>query len=171
MANFNRLMTRGAVLTDDFATSAQYEVGGIVQDENGNVYEYCMTADNETWAVGDCIILLTAGAEAIDTTNDAAGGRCGICVKAVTGVASTAKYGFVLTKTGIGQVTSLNTATSCAAAIGLQTTSTAGRLDDAETVSVYGIVLGTATGGAAAVNTTAIVNYPYVALIPAHSHG
>ena len=60
---------------------------------------------------------------------------------------------------------SLRTLASCAKGTRLNTTGTDGALDDDATAgseAVFGIVLGTATGGAAATNTDAIFSYPSV---------
>ena len=60
---------------------------------------------------------------------------------------------------------SLRTLASAAKGTRLNTTATGGALDDDATAgseAVFGVVLGTATGGAEATNTDAIFNYPTV---------
>jgi len=166
MFSVNQLLKRGALLTD-VTLKKNYEVGQQVVDEKGNVYEYVKTANAETISIYDCLIFLAAGSQQIDTTNDAAGARCGFACAAVTGVTSTPQYLWCLVKTGAAQVTSVRVLASCAAAITLQSTSTPGVLDDTDTIPIYGITLGTAQGGAAGTNATAQVRYPFYAEVAA----
>lgn len=96
---------------------------------------------------------------ALTTANSGNGARVGVAPVAL----AANQFGWfqVYGKAG------LRTAASAAANARLNTTATAGQLDDdgtAASKSVLGAVLLTATGGAAAVNADAVLNYPQVGI-------
>jgi len=166
---FNQILVRdpsGAVITYNSAwtTSQYYELGQKICDANGNEYTYCKSASNVAFTQYDVVVILTAGAQAVTTSLATDNGiKCGIAPVAVAAVASTVKYGFLLTCTGAHQVTSMRVAAACADGISLQTTATAGVVDDATgQVYIAGLGIGTDQGSAAGANATAVVNNPYV---------
>lgn len=155
-------------VSSTFSTTKAYEVGYLVTDQSGNEYAYAMTAANQAITQYDACGLWTAGAAPLTTTNAAngtgGGAPVGIAQAAATaGGSGVYKYGFFLVRTGAGKTASLRVAASCAAYTGLQTTATAGVIDDATGgVDIYGLVLSTAQGSAAGTNTTAIVSTPFL---------
>jgi hypothetical protein len=149
-----------------WSTTPCYNIGQEAIDQNGNVYVYVKTASNNAFTIYDAILLLPAGAVSITSTNAADDGAIpvGITpVACVAGGSGVIKYGWVLVKTGAQQVTTIRTAASCADHLGMQTTATAGVLDDATgQPDIVGIGIGTDTGGGGGDNATATLNRPYV---------
>jgi hypothetical protein len=161
-ANFT-MLKRGYGVTDPAHTVQKYPIGTTFTDEAGNVFEYVKTASAATIPVSGMCILPAAGAVALTTTNAGtyAGCRCGVAQVAVTAITSTYQYLWVQTKTGACKTTSLSVAASCAAYDNIYTTATAGVVDDAVTVQIIGVLIGTAATGAA-IATTAYLYFPYV---------
>jgi hypothetical protein len=114
---------------------------------------------------GGVILLLPAGAASLTSILGANKARIGVAMVAVTAITSTVQYLWVQTKTGIGQTSKLAIAASCAANVGLFSTATAGYVDDAYVAGMLipGMYINTAAAGASAeINTTAILNFPYL---------
>lgn len=151
-------------------TSPEFALGarGAIEDQSsGNgtrEFFYVSFPASTARAVGDVVIINNLGsAVAVTTTNSApgqtAGRRVGVVVAAVSSVASV-QYGWVQ----IYGTAGVSVLASAAANTQLNTTATAGALDDDATASsevVDGLTLITAAGGAPAV-VTAYLNYPFV---------
>jgi hypothetical protein len=143
--------TRGGV--NDFT------VGSGVKE-----YVYVQFAASTAFTVGQAVVISAAGvATPVTTTNSApgqtAGRRVGVAVAAV-GSSAVAQFGWVQVY-GVGAVLA-----NTAAAVNtlLNTTGTAGQVDDDATASsevIDGLSLNATVGGAPAV-TACFLSYPYV---------
>ena len=105
---------------------------------------------------------MSNGAQPVTTTLAAVGARCGIAEVAVTAIASTKQYMFALVQTGADRFTGVSVLASAPASAILQTTATAGSLDDPNTLPIWGITLGIVQPAVAGVNYTASVSYPII---------
>ena len=137
--------------------SSGFDLGSRFTDNEGKEYIYVHA--NGAIVAADVVLIDEAyEADQIDTTNSASGfGQvCGVALGAFTDN----YYGWVQI---YGVVSAINVASSCAANIAINSTATAGRLDDDATVGaevVNGIVLTTAetTGNTA----PGFLSYPTV---------
>lgn len=151
-------------------TSAQgpeFRVGTIgANDTSDGTKEYIyVTAGEAITAAGyACCFNKASSVEMVDTTattpgTKGPGARVGIAQAAI----ANGGYGW-LQIYGKG---SLRTLASAAVGTRLNSTATPGALDDDGTAGseqIFGVVLGTATGGAEATNTDAYFNYPVVGI-------
>lgn len=150
----------GVDLTDDSAT-ALFELGTRHYDPNTDKEWVYVQADAGGVTGAGYVVLIDEAYEAdmIDTTNSASGfGQ----LVAVAPIAVTAEYYFWAQ---IGGVASVRVAASCAANVAINTTATAGQLDDDATAGaevVDNIVLTTANGGAAGTAAGIVINNPRV---------
>lgn len=125
-------------------------------------YIYVSAGEAITGAGYLCVINTGFACEMVDTTSTAPGAagfgtRCGAAQAAI----ASGGYGWLQIR-GKG---SLRTLASCAKGTRLNSTATPGAVDDdggAGSEAIFGLVIGTATGGAEATNTDAYFNYPTV---------
>lgn len=130
-------------------------------DEGRKEYMY-VEGTTAACVVGDvCIVLTDFSILKASATNAAPGTGQGALVGGAAAAIPIDGFGWVQVY-GKGPV---NTAASAAAYTALYVTATAGRVDDAATTGlevIDGLTLGTATGGAAAVNEDGFYNFPTV---------
>jgi len=147
----------------DFAETSTvplFELGTMVWGQGGKAYVYCQAAGAIT---GDgYVVTISEAFQAADLTssNDALGDKVGVVDVAF----ADDDYGFVQVYGPCG----IRTEQDAAANARLAATSDAGQVDDASTVGtlyIEGMVLGTATGGADAVNTTGSLNWPTISTV------
>lgn len=147
--------TRLGVKTNDTTTTPQFALGSR-STKSGKEYLYVQAGTGGLSANQAAFVDEAYAALAMTTTNGTYGGLVGVPEVAIAANA----YGWVQT---FGNC-SLNVAASCAADVRLNTTATAGRLDDDGTTGakvINGVKLNTANGGAAA-DTSAYLNFPSV---------
>jgi len=140
-------------------TDQQFKLGTLAQDFNGDWYQY-IQSDATGFTAGDVVIIneLNVGDQATLTASAPGTGQ-GLPVGVPTVTFAASEYGWIKRT---GTVTNLNVATSCAAHTNLNTTATAGRIDDdagAGSEVINGI---TTTGAEAANAAAAILIWPYV---------
>lgn len=140
-----------------------FSVGTRVASARNGEFVFASNAAATALAAGDVVFLpiTTFAATKLGTANDARGQIVAVAVSAVPGTTGTITgYGWVQVK---GQAT-CSVLASAAANVRLNTTATAGSLDDDGTVGsmqVQGVYLTTANGGSTAA-AACILNYPYV---------
>jgi hypothetical protein len=148
-------------------TNQEFALGvrGAVEDQSTGSgtkeYMYVSFAASTARAIGDLVLVSSAGAATGATSTNAAAGqaagrRAGVVVATIASVASV-QYGWVQVY-GVGAVAAL---TLCVLNTPLYTTATAGAVDDTATVLVNGIVLNSTVGGSTAV-TPCTLNYPFL---------
>lgn len=140
--------------------TAQFAVGTRGVDYDGKEYVYVQADSGGVTGAGYVVLIdpATYTADMIDTTNSGSG--FGELV-GVAPLAVTASYYFWAQVWGAA---SIRVAASCAANTAINTTATAGQLDDDQGVGsedIAGIALTTANGGSAA-NAAGFLNYPTV---------
>ena len=138
-------------------------VGGYDDPTNGYQEFVYGRADGAVTGLGYLCVEATGFDFAMATTTNTAPGASGFGSRVGAAQAALAdnEYGWFQIY-GKG---SLRTLASAAKGTRLNTTATAGAVDDDGTASseaIFGVVLGTATGGAAATNADAIFAYPSV---------
>lgn len=148
---------------DDTYTSSQmtqsgkgFGLGDRFTDNDGKEWVFVQASGAITGAGYICIIDETYQAAMLSTSNDARGDICGVPAVAF----ADDDYGWLQVK---GPCV-IRVAASAAANVRLNTTATAGQIDDdgtAGAMQVQGAYLTTANGGAAA-TAAGILNYPYV---------
>lgn len=146
----------GAITIGDRAPAfPPFSLGQRMQDADGNEYVF-VQADGAITA-NDVVILTEAfQADQIDTTNSA--GAIGDKVGVAKGTLADDDYGWVQ----IYGTCTANVGSSCAANTKLNTTSTAGRIDDDATGGAE-TILGLVTTGTEASNEAAAwLNYPFI---------
>ena len=120
-------------------------------------------AGSTALAVGDVVFMTAAfAATPLSTSNDARGQIVGVAVAAIPGTSGTVTgYGWVQVKgTATARVLTL-----AAANVRLNTTATAGALDDdgtAGSMQVQGLYLTAANSGGTTAATACVLNYPFV---------
>lgn len=135
---------------------AQFELGTKHRDQNNDKEYIYVLADEAITATSAVVIPEDHGVEMVDTTSTASafGDRVGVANTALT----SGYYGWVQ----IYGATTLNVATSCAANKAINSTATAGRLDD-DATSGAEVINGIVTTGAESSNAAAaILTYPTV---------
>lgn len=140
-------------------STPEFALGTYAQANNGDWYVYAQ-ADATGWAAGDAIILseLFVGDQATTTTSAPAAGQ-GLPVGVSTVAFTASVYGW-LKRTG--RVTNLNVGTGCAVHTILNTTATAGRLDDDATAGAE-VVDGLTTTAAESSNAAAaLLDWPRI---------
>lgn len=147
-------------LNEDGSTyRPDFDPGSEYMDDVGNVFKYCKAA--AAIAVGDvCEISEAYTATEITTTTTAPGTGQGLPV-GVAVVASTAanQYFWLQIK---GPIAAINVATGCAVHTELNSTATAGRVDDDATAGAEVIRGLTTTGAESGNSATGLLNYPTV---------
>lgn len=149
----------------DVSSTAQFKVGTIGWNmTSAGPKGYIYVQDSGSGITGDGYVALVDGSDftavMASTTTSAPGTGAGK-LAGVARAAFTASYYGWLQIFGAGTV---RTAASCAAYTVINTTGTAGQLDDDASAGaevIEGIVLDTATGGAAA-STAGFINWPKV---------
>lgn len=143
---------------DTFATAGAvkgFSVGDYHRDHDGKAYVYVQAS--AAIAAGDAAFYTTAySATALSTSNDARGNKVGIAPVAF----AANEYGWLQ----VDGPASVNAAALAAANVRLNTTATAGRLDDdgtAGSMQVQGVYL-TSTVGATAAVTACVLTHPYI---------
>ena len=136
-------------------TDAEFGLGDVVSDGKGNVFVYIQAS--EALTVNAAVLITEAAAsEMVDTTSTASafGDRVGVISVA-----------FVISEFGWAQIygtATVNVAASAAANVAINSTGTAGRLDD-DATSGAEIITGIALTAAESSNlAAAILNYPVV---------
>lgn len=147
----------GANLDEVYAAgdSKAFGVGDRYVDDSGREYVF-VSASAALTAGFACFFDTAYSATMLSTSNDARGNLVGVPLATF----ATGEQGWLQVK----GPASVRVLASAAANVRLNTTATAGALDDDGTVGamqVQGVYLTTANGGAAA-NVAAILNYPYV---------
>lgn len=151
----------GAIPTDTIASTAitqgkAFGVGDLYTDGSGKEYVFCLAGST---VVAQDVVYWVPGtftASTLSTANDARGNNAGVANVAVTS-------GDYFWAQVVGSTTA-NVLASCAANVRLNTTATAGKLDDDGTVGsmqVQGIYLTAANGGSTAAVACILTN-PYV---------
>lgn len=145
--NFVTSETLGVDLTASNATQT-HDLGTTVTATEGGVYVYCQANGAITGDGYVCFIDESYQADMIETTLSATGfgNQVGVAKHAF----ADNEYGWIQ----IQGTANVRVAASCAANVAINTTATAGQLDDDATVGaevVNGIVIATANGGSAAV--------------------
>jgi len=137
-------------------TDAEFALNDVVSDGKGSVFVYIQASEALTDT--SAVIITEAGAsEMVDTTSTASafGDRVGI----VSAAFLINEFGWAQT---YGPVSAVNVATSAAANVAINSTGTAGRLDD-DASSGAEIITGIALTAAESSNAApAILNYPVV---------
>lgn len=132
-------------------TTAVFSLGTIAQDYNGDWYKY-VQADANGFLAGDAVVINASNVgDKADTTSSAPGTGQGFPVGVPTVVFAASEYGWVKI---YGAVTNLRVGTGAAIGTILNTTATAGRLDDDATVGAE-VIDGIVTTAAEASNAAA----------------
>lgn len=137
-------------------TTAAFAVGCRARDNAGGEFVYCSFAG--TCAAKDVVTIDENFAAATATTSGVAGedGQpCGVAQAAATA----ASYVWVRI---YGPETGINVATSCAANAPLNTTATAGRIDDDQGTGSYDIIGLTLTAAESSNTAPGVLNYPTI---------
>lgn len=147
--------------SDQLDEGKGFKLGDRVRTHDGKEYVF-VQADGAITGDGYVVTISEAyQAAMITTSNDAYGGKVGV---ADTDFADN-DYGWVQIYGSCG----IRTEQDAAANVRLGATADAGQVDDAAatdgTLFISGMILGTATGGADAVNTTGFVSYPFVDVV------
>lgn len=138
------------------STTALFEIGSRHYDPNTDKEYMYVLADEAITAEAAVIIPEDYGVEMVDTTSTASafGDRVGVSNIAI----ASGSYAWVQIYGG----TTLSVATSCAANTAINSTATAGRLDDDATTGAE-VIDGLVTTGAESSNSAAaLLNYPSV---------
>jgi hypothetical protein len=141
-----------------------HAVGTLVADRDGKIYRMVKAdAGGITGAGYVCLIKPSGSAAMINTTNSAPGSGVGMAVGVAMAAVAASGYGWLCVY-GQGVPTQVNAL--CAAGTRLNTTATAGQLDDDGTAGaeqVIGISLEAARGGTAG-TANASLNFPSVSV-------
>lgn len=153
LVGFNPLDTYTATTASQ--TGKGFGLGDYHRDHEGKAFVYVQAS--AALAANDAVFFNSAfSATALSTSNDARGNKVGIPLTAF----AANEFGWVQ----VDGPSSVNAAALAAANARLNTTATAGRLDDDGTVGamqVQGVYL-TSTVGATAAVTACILNNPYI---------
>jgi hypothetical protein len=141
---------------DAVNTRPPFELGTVMWAP-GKAYVFCQVGTGGVTGDG-YVVTLSEGFEAVmlTTSNDAEGDKIGVAECA----AAEDDYIWVQVWGSCG----IRTEQDAAANAFLGATADAGQVDDSATTGLYisGMTLGTATGGADAVNTTGSLNWPHI---------
>lgn len=137
-----------------------FGLGDQLTTHDGKVYVYVQASGSIT---GDGYVVTideAYQAAMLTTSNDDYGDKVGVADAAF----ADDEFGWVQVYGPCG----IRTAASAAANVALGATVTGGQVDDGAAVAapyVRGMIVGTATGGAAAVNTTGSINWPVIGTV------
>ena len=138
---------------DQTTTTQEFNLGTIAQNFNGDWYQY-VQADATGWSAGDVVIISEANVgDQATTTTSAPGTGQGLPVGVSVVDFAASEYGWIKR---YGTVTNLNVGTSAAVHTILNTTATAGRLDDDATAGAE-VIDGITTTAAEASNAAAAI--------------
>jgi len=139
-----------------------FGVGQLGADALGNIYRFCVAdASGVTGAGYVCAIEPSNVLDMVETTNSAPGADQGMAIGISMAAIVANGFGWVAV---YGSAIPMRVSASCALGTRLNTTATAGQLDDDGTASseeITGIALQVANGGAAG-NVNALVTWPYI---------
>jgi hypothetical protein len=140
-----------------------FTLGQVAETYDGKTYIYVQLGTGGVTGDGyACIISSAYAAVMTDASNATVGMRIGIA----EGAGAATEFGWLQIYGRCG----IRTAASASATLWLHGTATAGELDDATQTDagpcIMGLHIGTATGGAGAVNTTGFIDNPKGGLIP-----
>lgn len=159
-------MFAAGLKTDRRDTTAMFALGTLAftsGSDGTKGFLYVEFGEAITAAGYACVVDGSNVAEMVDTTSTAPGAGVGGRVGAAMADFASGEYGWIQVY-GKG---SIRTLASAAAGTRLNSTATAGALDDDGTAGaeqIAGITLGTATGGSAATNADAYFNFPFVSV-------
>jgi len=144
---------------DRVTATSEHNVGSLGADSDGNIWQY-VQADGTGCSAGDVVQINESNViDQATTTTSAPGTGAGQPV-GVAKVAFTASYYGWVQRNGI--VAAINVASSCAVHTRVNTTGTAGRVDD-DATSGAELVEGLTTTAAEASNAAAgVANWPYI---------
>lgn len=133
------------------STSAQFKLGALGTTFDGKVFQY-VQADGTGFSAGDAVVLTSAfvGDQATTTTT-APGTGAGKAIGVPTVAFAASEYGWVQR---YGAISALNVGSSCAVYTILNSTATAGRLDDDATAGAE-VIDGIVTTAAESSNSAA----------------
>ena len=144
---------------DSWTSDAKFELGTVSGGNDGSEWVYVQADAGGVTGAGYVVLIdEDYAADMIDTTNTAS--AFGQMVGVASAAATASYYGWVQRK----GTASIRVAASCAANTAINSTGTAGQLDDDATTGaevVNGIVLTTANGGAAG-TAEGVLDYPSV---------
>lgn len=154
----------GGAVGDTFVASAEYpappfRVGTIQFGDNGSAWIYVQNSSSSVAIAAGACCLITAAhlLTPLSTSNDARGLKVGVPLVAIPA----SGYGWAQIN---GICAGVSVLASCAANARLNTTGTAGSLDDdgtATTMEILGLVINSANGGSTA-NVAATLNWPSI---------
>ncbi len=157
----------GGNATDTFVASTEYpnppfRVGTIQFGDNGSAWIYVQNSSSSVAIAAGAVCLVTSAhlATPLSTANDAFGLKVAIPLVAFPASA----YGWAQIN---GQCAGISVLASAAANTRLNTTATAGSLDDDNTVGAFtilGLVINTANGGSTA-NVAGTLNWPTIGVV------
>lgn len=141
------------------STSQEFTLGAFGTTHDGKIYQY-IQADGTGFSAGDAVIISEANVgDQATTTSSAPGTGQGLPVGVPEVAFAASEYGWVLR---VGATSAMNVGSSCAAHTNLNTTATAGRLDDDATAGAEVIEGLTTTGAESSNSAAAFLNWPYV---------
>lgn len=140
------------------ASGVGFKVGSRYVAPDGKEYVFVLAGSGGITGAGYVVTIdEDYGALMVSTSNDAHGDRIGVALGAV----AASSYCWVQTR----GVATIQVATSCAANARLNTTGTAGQLDDDGTtgaMQVFGVYLTTARGGSAGTAAGVLIGEPFI---------
>lgn len=148
--------TTNTLTTTDSTGGKLFGLGDRQWDQSGNEFVYVQASGAITGAGYVCYITAAYLAVMVSTSNDAIGNLIGVPAVAF----ADGDYGWLQTK----GVCVVRAAALAAANVRLNSTATAGQLDDdgsASAMAIDGLVLTTAVGGSAA-TAAAVISYPII---------
>lgn len=139
-----------------------FTVGALAAGHDGKLYRFAV-ADAGAWTGAGYVVIIEAGdsGDMADTTSSAPGAGAGLPVGIAMAAVAAAGYGWLCV---YGSGVPVRCAASAAKGTSLNTTATAGQLDDDATAGaevIHGIGLEAANGGSAG-NANASISFPYV---------
>ncbi|PKR55406.1 hypothetical protein [Thalassospira marina] len=144
---------------DAWSSDAKFDLGTVASGNDGSEWVYVQADAGGVTAAGYVVLIDESyAADMIDTTNTAS--AFGQAVGVASAAATANYYGWVQRK----GTASIRVAASCAANAAINSTGTAGQLDDDASTGaevINGIVLTTANGGAAG-TAEGVLSYPNV---------
>jgi hypothetical protein len=139
-----------------------FGLGDVGADGNGNIYRFVQADAGGVTAAGYvCVIKPNNSADMVETTNSAPGDSQGRPLGVAMAAIAASGYGWLCI---YGSAIPVRVAASCAKGTRLNTTATAGQLDDDATAGAedaMGLGLDVANGGAAG-TVAAAINYPFI---------
>lgn len=142
----------------DTSTSLEFTLGTLAEDKSQKVYMYVRA--NGALSVGDvCVIDETFDAAPVTTTLSAPGTGQGLQCGVALGTVADNSYCWVQI---YGLTDAINLGASCGLHTELNTTSTAGRIDDDATSGAEVVIGITSTATVASNSAAGVINYPII---------